>query len=84
MNEIIYKFVNRCPVALLLDVQDSGTRNLERTAPLHVDIYNSFQEIDQNRYEALIIVSPSSTRHNPNPLLSPTRAFSRFWVSGKL
>ena len=58
MNEIIYKFVNRCPVALLLDVQDSGTRNLERTAPPHVDIYNSFQEIDQNRYEALIIVSP--------------------------
>ena len=58
MNEIIYKFVNRCPVALLLDVQDSGTRNLERTAPPHVDIYNTFQEIDQNRYEALIIVSP--------------------------
>ena len=58
MNEIIYKFVNRRPVALLLDVQDSGTRNLERTAPPHVDIYNSFQEIDQNRYEALIIVSP--------------------------
>lgn len=58
MNEIIYKFVNRRPVALLLDIQDSGTRNLERTAPPHVDIYNSFQEIDQNRYEALIIVSP--------------------------
>lgn len=58
MNEIIYKFVNRRPVALLLDVQDSGTRNLERTAPPHVDIYNTFQEIDQNRYEALIIVSP--------------------------
>lgn len=58
MNEIIYKFVNRRPVALLLDIQDSGTRNLERTAPPHVDIYNSFQEIDQNRYEALLIVSP--------------------------
>lgn len=58
MNEIIYKFVNRRPVALLLDIQDSGTRNLERTAPPHVDIYNSFQDIDQNRYEALIIVSP--------------------------
>ena len=58
MNEIIYKFVNRRPVALLLDIQDSGTRNLERTAPPHVDIYNSFQEIDQKRYEALIIVSP--------------------------
>lgn len=58
MNEIIYKFVNRRPVALLLDIQDSGTRNLERTAPPHVDIYNSFQDIDQKRYEALIIVSP--------------------------
>ena len=58
MNEIIYKFVNRCPVALLLDVQDSGTRNLERTAPPHVDIYNTCQEMNQNRYEALIIVSP--------------------------
>ena len=58
MNEIIYKFVNRRPVALLLDIQDRGTRNLERTAPPHVDIYNSFQEIDQNRYEALLIVSP--------------------------
>lgn len=58
INEIIYKFVNRRPVALLLDIQDSGTRNLERTAPPHVDIYNSFQKIDQNRYEALLIVSP--------------------------
>lgn len=58
LNDTIIRFVNREPVALLLDIRDKGTMYLERTAPSHVKIYYSFKEIDQQKYKAILIVSP--------------------------
>ena len=58
INDAVINFVNRHPVALLLDIRDEGTEYLERTAPSHVDIYYSFKNINQQNYEALIIISP--------------------------
>lgn len=57
MNRVIFAFVNRKPVALLLDVRDAGTDYLEGSLPTHVRMVSSLDEVDA-RFEALIIVSP--------------------------
>ena len=58
INTAIAKFVNREPVALLLDIRDEGTDYLERTCPQHVTIVNSVDEIMEGNYSLAIIVSP--------------------------
>lgn len=58
MNHLISLFVNRRPTALLLDIRDRGTEELERTAPSHVDIFYHFEDIDLRKYELLLLVSP--------------------------
>ena len=57
MNRVIFAFVNRKPVALLLEVRDAGTDYLESTLPGHVHIVSSLDEVDA-RFEAVIVVSP--------------------------
>ncbi len=57
MNRVIFAFVNRRPVALLLDVRDKGTDYLESTRPEHVQIVRSLDEVD-GKFEAVIVVSP--------------------------
>ena len=57
-NAAISTFVNGKPTALLLDIRDKGTDNLERTVPSHVSIFYSFEAIPQQDYELLMIVSP--------------------------
>lgn len=57
-NHPLTAFVNNKPTALLLDIKDEGTAYLERTKPNHVDIYYKYEDIDQSKYELLIIVSP--------------------------
>ncbi len=58
-NKVIYAFVNRRPVALILGVRDEGTDYLESTCPDHVVIF----EEDEWRpelavdYEAIVVVS---------------------------
>ncbi|MBQ9189977.1 MAG: precorrin-4 C(11)-methyltransferase [Bacteroidaceae bacterium] len=58
-NKVIYAFVNRRPVALVLGVRDEGTDYLESTCPDHVVIF----EEDEWRpelavdYEAMVVVS---------------------------
>ena len=58
-NKVIYAFVNRKPVALILGVRDEGTDYLESTCPDHVVIF----EEDEWRpelavdYEAMVVVS---------------------------
>ena len=58
-NKVIYAFVNRRPVALILGVRDEGTDYLESTCPDHVVIF----EEDEWRpelavdYEAMVVVS---------------------------
>lgn len=58
LNHPITLFVNAKPTALLLDVRDSGTAYLERTAPEHVSIYYSYNNINFSRYELLLAVTP--------------------------
>ena len=58
-NKVIYAFVNRRPVALILGVRDEGTDYLESTCPDHVVLF----EEDEWRpelavdYEAMVVVS---------------------------
>lgn len=63
-NAAIASFVNRRPTALLLDIRDKGTDYLERTAPEHVKIFYRYDDIPQDDYELLLIVSPR--RYEPS------------------
>ena len=69
LNTAIGKFVNREPVALLLDIRDEGTDYLERTCPQHVTIVHSVDEIMEGNYTLAIIVSPFIYFNLPSDLL---------------
>lgn len=58
MNQLIASFVNGKPAALLLDVRNDGTAELERTVPAHVDIYYRREAIPEEKYELIIAVTP--------------------------
>lgn len=58
MNELIAVFVNRRPVALWLDIRDKGTDALESGRPGHVDVYYRFEEIETEKYDLIIAVTP--------------------------
>lgn len=58
LNKIIAAFVNQKPTALLLEVRDKGCNFLKRTCPPHVDLYDRFEDIPQEKYELLIAVTP--------------------------
>ena len=58
MNECIFAFVNRKPMALLLEVRDEGTDYLEATKPDHVTIIDDISEAAPGKYKLVIIVSP--------------------------
>ena len=57
-NQLITKFVNKEPTALLLDIRDKGTDYLERTLPTHVTLIDSCAQLESGLYSAAIIVSP--------------------------
>ena len=69
LNTAIGKFVNREPVALLLDIRDEGTDYLERTCPQHVTIVNTVDDITEGNYTLAIIVSPFIYSNLPSDLL---------------
>lgn len=58
MNHLISLFVDRAPTALLLDIRDEGTAQLEHTLPSHVDVFYNFKDIDTGRYRLLLLVTP--------------------------
>ena len=58
MNQLIASFVNGRPTALLLDIQDDATAEMERTAPAHVDVYYRQEAIPEEKYELIIAVTP--------------------------
>jgi len=58
VNKLIASFVNKHPVALLLDIKDEGTDYLERTKPDHVTLFYRYEEIPQQNFEILIAVTP--------------------------
>lgn len=58
LNRQIATFVNKEPVALLLDIKNEGTAYLERTCPEHVELFYDYEEISEEGYKLLIVVSP--------------------------
>lgn len=58
MNELIVRFVNMQPTALLLDIRDRGTEVLERECPGHVTVFYHFEDIPVENYKLIIAVSP--------------------------
>lgn len=58
MNRAIFAFVGGKPTALLLEVRDRFTDELERTKPTHVDVFYRHEDIPFARYELLVAVSP--------------------------
>ncbi|HJH45844.1 precorrin-4 C(11)-methyltransferase [Bacteroides fragilis] len=58
MNHLISLFVDCAPTALLLDIRDEGTAQLEHTLPSHVDVFYNFKDIDTGRYRLLLLVTP--------------------------
>lgn len=57
MNPVMADFVNRQPVALLLDVRDRVTGMMERTKPDFVDIFFDYDAIPFDRYRLLLAVT---------------------------
>ena len=58
-NRVIFAFVGRRPVALVLGVRDEGTTYLTSTCPPHVTIFDEadWREECADRFEAVIFVS---------------------------
>lgn len=69
MNEVIFRFVNRRPTALLIGCRDKGTHYLETTVPEHVNICYREADIPQDT-ELIISVSPFTVRYGSVPVLS--------------
>lgn len=70
MNECIARFVNRRPTALLLYVRTEETDYMEKTCPPHVDIFYKYKDIDLEKYDLLITISPYYYPQSPIPCLS--------------
>ncbi|MBR1719162.1 MAG: precorrin-4 C(11)-methyltransferase [Phocaeicola sp.] len=58
MNEQITLFTSEKPTALLLSVRDKGTDWLERNLPSNVKVFYHEEDINQDDFELLIVVSP--------------------------
>lgn len=58
LNKPIALYTNGKPTALLLEVRDKYTLELERTHAEHVDVYYKREELDESKYDLIIVVSP--------------------------
>lgn len=58
VNEVIFRFVNKKPVALYMDIRDRGTDYLENTLPPHVTIVKDVTTSTLKSFSALMVVSP--------------------------
>ncbi len=58
MNACIFAFVGLQPTALLLDIRDDGTDEMEKTLPGHVTLIRDIKEADPERFKLVIVVSP--------------------------
>lgn len=58
LNKPIALYTNGKPTALLLEVRDKFTLELERTHVEHVDIYYKREDLDESKYELILVVSP--------------------------
>jgi precorrin-4 C11-methyltransferase len=57
LNQLISLFVNNAKTALLLDVQNEGTRWLEKTRPPFVDVFYHRDEIAWDQYQLVLAVT---------------------------
>lgn len=73
MNKAIATFVNGRPTALVLEVENDGTKYMESTCPSHVRLFRSFADFrnhhDKEPFELLILVSPHQHPHTDIPTL---------------
>jgi precorrin-4 C11-methyltransferase len=69
LNQLISLFVNNAKTALLLDVQDEGTRWLEKTRPPFVDVFYNRDEIAWDQYQLALAVTY-------RPLMAPVPALA--------
>ena len=58
LNKPIALYTNGKPTALLLEVRDKFTLELERMHAEHVDIYYKREDLDESKYELILVVSP--------------------------
>ena len=58
MNRAIFSLTNGEPIALLLEVKDRGTADLEATLPAHVTVYDAWEKIPQDEVKAILAVTP--------------------------
>ena len=58
LNKPIALYTNGKPTALLLEVRDKFTLELERTHAEHVDTYYKREDLDESKYELILVVSP--------------------------
>ena len=58
LNKPIALYTNGKPTALLLEVRGKFTLELERTHAEHVDIYYKREDLDESKYELILVVSP--------------------------
>lgn len=58
LNKPIALYTNGKPTALLLEVRDKFTLELERTHAEHVDIYYKREDLDESKYDLILVVSP--------------------------
>lgn len=73
MNLFIYKFVEKKPTALLLDIRDEGTNYLERTKPGHVRVFYHLEDIPQEEFE--LIISVTYRAYSSESFLKPHLCF---------
>ena len=55
---------------LLLDIRTKETDYMKETCPPHVDVFYKYKDIDLEKYELLITVSPTYYHKSPIPCLS--------------
>ncbi|MCU4175309.1 precorrin-4 C(11)-methyltransferase [Carboxylicivirga sp. N1Y90] len=58
LTQLMAAFVNAKKTALLLEVRDKGTFQLESSVPEHVSVFYDVKDIEKEKYEVILAVSP--------------------------
>ncbi|MGP1435949.1 MAG: precorrin-4 C(11)-methyltransferase [Phocaeicola sp.] len=69
MNKEISLFTSGKSTALLLSIRDKGTEWMEANLPANVKVFYHYEDIQQNDYSLLLIVSPFTPRNIHIPYL---------------
>ncbi len=58
INPQIFLYAEGKPAALLLEVQDEGTKYLEENPAGNIEVFHKFEDVDLSRFSLLLSVSP--------------------------